>query len=453
MNNISTLFIFTEFSFFFIFNRRTDLANKAFKEAQNQDPTYQQGWIGQAFIAEAYGYEDEAMDLFRHCISLGNGLESSLGYGHYVCKTLQAITEKRSENTKHSQYIVEKMFGVTVAVDNLTRYTERVTSDPCALNMLGILLERQNLLKTSKKMLTKALKLSSAKPEQNFILANLARVLYKSGDLDASIKCYKKVEPDFQSLCGLALSCWRAGKLEDSYQAYSEALQKAQTGEQRSHILAAMATIAFKFQGAEPAKTLLFQSVQQSPPSLQGVLALCVLGLQQNNLTLVQAAITEMDKHPENADIVAMKALVQTLQGEPTKAKILFSKALHKNPQDPELWKAMALHLLNNLKAFSSASKCAQKSAELSAGSSSSMDMMSLVGLCLVDCDPSLAKKAAIKAIHCYPQNPEPWSVLLLLAGMEKDSEQKKRRVLQNALALCVSNQPLHTWIQNLAIV
>ena len=75
----------------------------------------------------------------------------------------------------------------------------------------------------------------------------------------------------------------------------------------------------------------------------------------------------------------------------------------------------------------------------------SSMDMMSLVGLCLVDCDPALAKKAAIKAIHCYPQNPEPWSVLL---AVEKDSEQKKR-VLQNATALCVSNQPLHTWIQS----
>lgn len=185
--------------------------------------------------------------------------------------------------------------------------------------------------------------------------------------------------------------------------------------------------------------------MQQNPPSLQGILALCVLGLQQNNLTLVQAALKEMDKHAENADIVAMKALVQTLQGNSEKAKILFSKALHKNPQDPELWKAMALHLLNNLQLYSSAAKCAQKSAGLLEGSS--MEMMSLVGLSLADFDRTKAKKAAIKAIHCYPQNPEPWSVLL--AVEEEEGSEQKNRILQNAL-LCVTNQQaLHTWIQS----
>ena len=234
--------------FFNIFSR-TDLANKAFKEAQNQDPTFLQGWTGQAFIAETYGYVDEAMDLFRHCISLGNGLEASLGYGHFICKTLQETSSQKSTKTKsHSQYIVEKMFGVSVAIDNLTRYVERVTHDPCALNMLGVLYERQNLLKSAKKVLTKSLKLSGPE-EQNLVLVNLARVLYKLGELEASIKCFKKVgQLDFEGQCGLALSCWKAGKLEEAYGAYAAALQMAKSGEQRSHILAAMATIAYKFQ-------------------------------------------------------------------------------------------------------------------------------------------------------------------------------------------------------------
>lgn len=140
------------------------------------------------------------------------------------------------------------MYGVSVAVDSLTRYVERVTKDPCALNMLGVLYERQNLLKSSKKMLTKSLKLSGA-AEQNLVLANLARVLYKLGELEASMKCYQKIQSrDFESHCGLALSCWKAGKLEEAYGAYAEALQMAKSGEQRSHILAAMATIAYKFQ-------------------------------------------------------------------------------------------------------------------------------------------------------------------------------------------------------------
>ena len=42
-----------------------------FQEAQNQDPAYLQGWIGQALLAETASYEDEAIDLFRHCTFLG----------------------------------------------------------------------------------------------------------------------------------------------------------------------------------------------------------------------------------------------------------------------------------------------------------------------------------------------------------------------------------------------
>ena len=42
-----------------------------FQEAQNQDPAYLQGWIGQALLAESASYEDEAIDLFRHCTFLG----------------------------------------------------------------------------------------------------------------------------------------------------------------------------------------------------------------------------------------------------------------------------------------------------------------------------------------------------------------------------------------------
>ena len=84
----------------------------------------------------------------------------------------------------------------------------------------------------------------------------------------------------------------------------------------------------FPFQGPDAAKTLLFQSCQQRPPSLQGVLALCVLGLQQSNPTLVQAALSEMDKHKDNskADIIAMKSLVMALQGLKSFRKILFTE-------------------------------------------------------------------------------------------------------------------------------
>ena len=49
------------------------------------------------------------------------------------------------------------MFGVTVALDCLHRYTERVQDDACALNMFGVLLERESLLRTARRALEKAL--------------------------------------------------------------------------------------------------------------------------------------------------------------------------------------------------------------------------------------------------------------------------------------------------------
>ena len=83
------------------------------------------------------GYDEEAIDLFRHCTFLGNGLESAIGYGHWICKTLQemeaedsalaAAPEMKQENvrisqkSKHNRYCVEKMYGVSVAVDCLER--------------------------------------------------------------------------------------------------------------------------------------------------------------------------------------------------------------------------------------------------------------------------------------------------------------------------------------------
>ena len=129
---------------------RMDLSNKAFKEGQNQDPAYIQAWIGQALIAEASGMDNEAIDLFRHCNFLGMAFESSIGFGHWICKTLREMAgatgngsedDKNVNNEKwrkkHTIYCVNNMFGVTVASDCLLHYVNRVPDDTCALNMLG----------------------------------------------------------------------------------------------------------------------------------------------------------------------------------------------------------------------------------------------------------------------------------------------------------------------------
>ena len=64
----------------------TSLSNAAFKEAQNVDPASPRGWSGQAMLAEAVGQHQEAMDIFRHTVMLGNEPESQTGYADWVCR-------------------------------------------------------------------------------------------------------------------------------------------------------------------------------------------------------------------------------------------------------------------------------------------------------------------------------------------------------------------------------
>ena len=67
--------------------------------------------------------------------------------------------EQEKWRKKHTVYCVQQMYGITVAADCLLHYVARVPDDACALNMLGILLERERHFRTAKKMLTRALKL------------------------------------------------------------------------------------------------------------------------------------------------------------------------------------------------------------------------------------------------------------------------------------------------------
>ena len=76
---------------------------------------------------------------------------------------------------------------------NYFRYVARVSGDACALNMLGILLERQRHFRTAKRFLTKALQLQIETHLKDQGLHKLARVLYKLGEFGASVKCYQKI--------------------------------------------------------------------------------------------------------------------------------------------------------------------------------------------------------------------------------------------------------------------
>ncbi len=69
------------------------------------------------------------------------------------------------------------------------------------------------------------------------------------------------VKPDKECLSTLAAAHHGAGQFKESYVTYQKCLDVV-AEDQKAHYLAAMASIAYRFQGTEAAKTLLFQSSQ-----------------------------------------------------------------------------------------------------------------------------------------------------------------------------------------------
>ena len=92
----------------------------------------------------------------------------------------------------------------------------------------------------------------------------LGRVCLSLSLFDEAAAAFSAVAPaTFESLCGLAAASNLAGRQPESYAAYQRALAEADVGPaDKSDVLAAMASIAYKFRGADAAKTLLFQSCQ-----------------------------------------------------------------------------------------------------------------------------------------------------------------------------------------------
>lgn len=123
------------------------LAHECFKQSQNVDPLYVAAWIGQASIAEQLS-PAEAMDLFRHTLSIGSGrpgqCEGSPSYAQWVINTLQ--TDAQTKRTAHYRYNIVQMHAVPTAVDGLVHYVALYPDDSCSLNLLGLLYERQGLL-------------------------------------------------------------------------------------------------------------------------------------------------------------------------------------------------------------------------------------------------------------------------------------------------------------------
>ncbi|XP_064609375.1 tetratricopeptide repeat protein 37-like [Liolophura sinensis] len=303
-------------------NDNVKLAHDAFTVAQSLDPTYVACWIGQAMIAETVGHED-AMDLFRHTTELGHHLESALGYGHWVCTVMRDLEKRDSEMYK---YCVEQMAAIPMASDALSRYLDRMKTNPTAYNMYGLLLEKQGLLQSAAEAFTRAISiLETGSGSDGLITKECWKVGRGYGTVPISGQ-----DLTFEGTCELALVHYKLGQLAQSFQAYERALELASKDEDKSHVYAAMGMVAYKFGDADGVKTALFNCSQTTPSSNHGLAALCSFGFLQSDETLVRAALDELISR-DTLDLLPQTLLLEmSLQQSP-----LLTQALTDHPDNP----------------------------------------------------------------------------------------------------------------------
>uniref|UniRef100_A0A8C7ZYA4 SKI3 subunit of superkiller complex n=1 Tax=Oryzias sinensis TaxID=183150 RepID=A0A8C7ZYA4_9TELE len=296
-----------------------ELAHEAFKIAQSLEPLYVNCWIGQALIAEGVGSYD-TMDLFRHTTELSTHMEGVKGYAYWVCSTM---LDKSNRNTELYRYNIVQMNAISAAQVALSKYTERIQSDPEAFTMLGYLNEHLHLNR-------QALQAYQRICTIHFIsCSNL-------GQLEDAVRAYKSTPlQDLSDLVGLALAYCRSGLLQESIATYERALAVASSEKEKAYLLTALALLQHRHGNLDSAKTLLFKCSMLKEPISESLLCLCALGLVHSDATLAAAALAELLKQDSTSEGVVQQQCLLTcallaLRGSYVAVQREASRAVHR---------------------------------------------------------------------------------------------------------------------------
>uniref|UniRef100_A0A4W5KBM0 SKI3 subunit of superkiller complex n=1 Tax=Hucho hucho TaxID=62062 RepID=A0A4W5KBM0_9TELE len=258
----------------------------------------------QALIAEMVGSYD-TMDLFRHTTELSTHTEGVKGYAYWVCATL---LDKSNRDSELYRYNIVQMNAVSAAQVALSKYTERIQTDPDAFVMLGFLNEHLQLKKQA-------------------VLAYQRCVCLEMDSVEL-----------LQAMPSVELLAFSLG----SY-AYEKALMVASTEKEKAYILTSLALLQHRLGNMDSAKTLLFKCSMLKEPVPESLLCLCALGLVHGDSTLASAALTELLKQGRATGAAVEQRCLLTctllaLQGNYSAVQREASRAVHSNPGNPSLW-------------------------------------------------------------------------------------------------------------------
>lgn len=406
----NNLYAWTNLGALYLQAGNVQLAHQAFAKAQSLEPTAMRPWVGQAFIADKVQHHD-TVDLFRHCMGLGNHGDAARAYASWICKDSGPTLAQ-----KHGRDIL------VVASDALSRTVDLEGAlDPAALNMLGILLERQGLLRSARDAYKKALNLPGQTDDNvNCIRVNLARVLSSLGCYEEAIQlCLQTGLRTRDVLCLLGFCYGKLGESSEALKVYEEALSKSQL-ERTGDVELGMAMVMLKASGAEAAKDFLQNRLSSMPQSREVLEALCCLSLLAGDSSAchssTQKLMTLSKKgvalHEKTASLLCCQ---QFMKGaDACQARRVLSSAVHLHPDKGSLWSVLTQALL--LEKRPSALCCAL--AGLVLGERSPRHVAMLVLARLMQGKGKEALRAAQKMVYLYPESHLGW-VLLGLAISE----------------------------------
>ncbi|XP_066150901.1 tetratricopeptide repeat protein 37 isoform X2 [Euwallacea fornicatus] len=440
------------------------LANKAFSEGQRSDPNYMNCWIGQAIIAETMGHSD-AMDLFRHSTQLGQHQQGSIGFGHWVCQILL----NSSPDDKAVKYNIYNMHAIPIALDAINWYIEKNQDNSCAWNILGILSERMGLLKTAKNAFKHAFVLADKK-NKDFARVNYGRLLYRMGEYESAIEMFANVEAaTFSSGGGLALALFRNAQYQESYGSYEQALHWL-TEEQasQSELLVALASMAYKFQGPDGAKTILFQSIGLNEPSPWSLYATFSLSLLHNDMNLCQLVLKDLvnleaqiaQKPGDHSEFIfhyaTLLSCLYLLMKDKKAALCELSRLIHNYPNVSSTWLILSQFLLrleSNHHKLKAGTKCAN--AALKLGNSNTDVTTALCTVALSFQRAGHLKEAAIcaqKLVHYNPDLADGWAILIPLLLKSKSVSSIFLSQLRNYLCKIKCSENILKWCCDLTM-
>jgi len=288
------------------------LANKAFTNAQSNDPDYAHAWLGQGFVALLLGQVKEARGLFTHAVELSEG-SSLIARQQYSVSIFDHILSAPPRLTV--VHLVQPLFA-------LAQIRRLKPQDLPHGHLYAMFQERiQNfqdsvplLEETSAKLEADYEVSESPQALKRFALAktDLARAYLAAGAYKDAVACGEtalelssdesdnELAPDerrrarLSAHLTLGLATYYSGDLGDAVAYFEAALEESDNDPDAVCLLAQVLWAEGNDEARERARDLLFEVIEKRPDHVRSVLLLGAVALLDDDDESLEAVLSEL---------------------------------------------------------------------------------------------------------------------------------------------------------------